>query len=153
VTPDLQPTVRIRRWPHAAGLPLPEPATGGSAGADLRAAVDDDLVVGPGERALVPTGFSVEIPSGWEGQVRPRSGLAAQFGVTLLNSPGTIDSDYRGEIRVLLINQGAAPFVVSRGERIAQLVVAPAPRARFVEVDELAPSSRGEGGFGSTGRA
>jgi dUTP pyrophosphatase len=152
VTPDLQPTVRIRRWPHAAGLPLPEPATGGSAGADLRAAVEGDLVLAPGERLLVPTGFSVEIPSGWEGQVRPRSGLAAQFGVTLLNSPGTIDSDYRGEIRVLLIHLGTEPFIVRRGERIAQLVVSPAPRARFVEVDELAPSARGDSGFGSTGR-
>jgi dUTP pyrophosphatase len=146
------PTVRIRRWPHAGDLPLPEPATGGSAGADLRAAIDDELVLPPGGRALVPTGFSVEIPAGWEGQVRPRSGLAAQFGLTLLNSPGTIDSDYRGEVRVLLINHGTEPFTVRRGERLAQLVVAPAPRIRFVEVEELLPSPRGEGGFGSTGR-
>ncbi|MBP9145195.1 MAG: dUTP diphosphatase [Thermoanaerobaculia bacterium] len=146
------PTVRIRRWPHAGDLPLPAPATAGSAGADLRAAVDEELILAPGGRALVPTGFSVEIPAGWEGQVRPRSGLAAQFGLTLLNSPGTIDSDYRGEVRVLLINHGSEPFTVRRGERLAQLVVAPAPRIRFVEVEDLAPSPRGEGGFGSTGR-
>ncbi len=110
------------------------------------------MVLAPGERALVPTGFSVEIPAGWEGQVRPRSGLAARFGLTLLNSPGTIDSDFRGEVCVLLINLGSEPFVVRRGERIAQLVVAPAPRVRFVEVDELPASARGAGGFGSTGR-
>ena len=147
------PVVLVRRWPHAEGLPLPEPATVGSAGADLRAAVGEDVVLAPGERTLVPTGFSVEIPSGWEGQVRPRSGLAVTSGVTLLNSPGTIDSDYRGEVRVLLINLGKEPFAVRRGERIAQLVIAPAPRVRFVEVEELGPSERGAGGFGSTGRA
>lgn len=101
----------------------------------------------------MPTGFSVEIPAGWEGQVRPRSGLAARFGLTLLNSPGTIDCDYRGEVCVLLVNLGAEPFVVRRGERIAQLVVAPVPRVRFVEVDDLPPSARGAGGFGSTGRS
>ena len=152
MTSEPPPVVRIRRWLHADDLPLPAPATGGSAGADLRAAVREDLVLAPGDRALVPTGFSVEIPPGWEGQVRPRSGLAAQFGLTLLNSPGTIDSDYRGEVRVLLVNLGSEPFAVRRGERIAQLVVAPAPRVRFTEVEELPPSSRGEGGFGSTGR-
>lgn len=146
------PVVRVRRWPHAGDLPLPEPATAGSAGADLRAAVGEDLVLAPGARALVPTGFSVEIPAGWEGQVRPRSGLAARFGLTLLNSPGTIDSDYRGEVQVLLINLGSEPFAVRRGERIAQLVVAPAPRVGFVEVEELPASARGAGGFGSTGR-
>jgi dUTP pyrophosphatase len=151
--PPQVPCVRLLRWPHAGDLPLPEPATAGSAGADLRAAVSQDVLLAPGERALVPTGFSVEIPSGWEGQVRPRSGLAVQFGLTLLNSPGTIDSDYRGEIRVLLVNLGAEPFTVRRGERIAQLVVAPAPRAHFVEVDELPASERGAGGFGSTGRS
>lgn len=149
---DSTPVVRVRRWPHAADLPLPEPATAGSAGADLRAAVGEEVVIAPGGRALVPTGFSVEIPAGWEGQVRPRSGLAARFGLTLLNSPGTIDSDYRGEVCVLLVNLGAEPFVVRRGERIAQLVVAPAPRVRFVEAEELPESARGAGGFGSTGR-
>ena len=149
---DSAPVVRVRRWPHAGELPLPEPATAGSAGADLRAAVGEDIVIAPGGRALVPTGFSVEIPAGWEGQVRPRSGLAARFGLTLLNSPGTIDSDYRGEVCVLLVNLGADPFVVRRSERIAQLVVAPAPRVRFVEAEELPESARGAGGFGSTGR-
>ena len=149
---DSAPVVRVRRWAHAGDLPLPEPATAGSAGADLRAAVAAELVLAPGGRALVPTGFSVEIPAGWEGQVRPRSGLAARYGVTLVNSPGTIDSDYRGEVQVLLINLGTEPFVVRRGERIAQLVVAPAPRVRFAEVDDLPPSPRGAGGFGSTGR-
>lgn len=149
---DSTPVVRVRRWPHAGELPLPEPATAGSAGADLRAAVSEEVVIAAGGRALVPTGFSVEIPAGWEGQVRPRSGLAARFGLTLLNSPGTIDSDYRGEVCVLLVNLGAEPFVVRRGERIAQLVVAPAPRVRFVEAEALPPSARGEGGFGSTGR-
>ena len=153
MTAGSPPTVRVRRWHHAEGLPLPEPATGGSAGADLRAAVDEDLLLVPGARALVPTGFSVEIPAGWEGQVRPRSGLAVQFGLTLLNSPGTIDSDYRGEVRVLLINLGSEPFTVRRGERIAQLVVSPAPPVRFAEVEDLPPSGRGEGGFGSTGRS
>ncbi|MEO8196237.1 MAG: dUTP diphosphatase [Thermoanaerobaculia bacterium] len=153
MTPDSPPVVRVRRWPHAGDLPLPEPATAGSAGADLRAAVAAEVVLAPGERALVPTGFSVEIPAGWEGQVRPRSGLAARFGLTLLNSPGTIDCDYRGEVCVLLVNLGAEPFVVRRGERIAQLVVAPVPRVRFVEVDDLPPSARGAGGFGSTGRS
>jgi len=152
VTADPVPVVRVRRWPHAADLPLPAPATEGSAGADLRAAVSDEVVLGPGARAVVPTGVSLEIPAGWEGQVRPRSGLAARFGVTLLNSPGTIDSDYRGEVQVVLINFGAEPFVVRRGERIAQLVVAPSPRVRFVEADELPSSARGAGGFGSTGR-
>ncbi len=149
---DAAPVVRVRRWPHAGDLPLPEPATAGSAGADLRAAVGEEVVLAPGGRALVPTGFSLEIPAGWEGQVRPRSGLAARFGVTLLNSPGTIDSDYRGEVQVLLINLGAEPFVVRRGERIAQLLIAPSPRVRFVEVEELPASARGAGGFGSTGR-
>jgi len=146
------PTVRIRRLPHAGDLPLPEPATHGSAGVDLRAAVAREIVLAPGDRAIVPTGFSIEIPSGWEGQVRPRSGLAAQFGLTLLNSPGTIDSDYRGEIRVLLVHLGSEPFTVRRGERIAQLVVAPAPRVLFVEAEDLPATERGEGGFGSTGR-
>ena len=145
------PTVRVRRLSAAAGLPLPEPASPGSAGADLRAAVVDDLVLAPGERALVPTGLVLEIPLGWEGQVRPRSGLALRHGVTLLNSPGTIDSDYRGEVGVVLVNLGAAPFTVRRGDRIAQLVLAPVTRASWLKVDELDETQRGEGGFGSTG--
>jgi dUTP pyrophosphatase len=145
------PTVRVRRLSAAAGLPLPEPASPGSAGADLRAAVVDDLVLAPGERALVPTGLVLEIPLGWEGQVRPRSGLALRHGVTLLNSPGTIDSDYRGEVGVVLVNLGAAPFTVRRGDRIAQLVVAPVAVARFAPAEELGDTTRGDGGFGSTG--
>lgn len=143
--------VRLRRLPHGADLPLPEAATAGSAGADLRAAVGEDLVLAPGARALVPTGLVLELPEGYEGQVRPRSGLALRHGLTLLNSPGTIDSDYRGEVQVIVANLGQAPFVVRRGERIAQLVVARVERAEFVEVEELSPSARGGGGFGSSG--
>lgn len=145
------PTVRVRRLPAAADLPLPEPASPGSAGADLRAAVAEDLILAPGARARVATGLVLEIPPGWEGQVRPRSGLALRHGVTLLNSPGTIDSDYRGEVAVILVNLGQEAFTVRRGDRIAQLVVAPVAASRFVEVDELDGTSRGEGGFGSTG--
>jgi dUTP pyrophosphatase len=125
--------------------------TAGAAGADIVAAVTADLVLAPGERALVPTGFSLEVPAGYEVQIRPRSGLALKHGVTLLNSPGTIDSDYRGPVGVILANLGNAPFVVRRGERIAQLVVAPVVHAAFREAGALAVSARGEGGFGSTG--
>jgi dUTP pyrophosphatase len=125
--------------------------TAGAAGADVVAAVTADLVLAPGERALVPTGFSLEVPDGYEVQIRPRSGLALRHGVTLLNSPGTIDSDYRGPVGIILANLGSAPFVVRRGERIAQLVVAPVVQAAFREADALAASARGEGGFGSTG--
>jgi dUTP pyrophosphatase len=123
----------------------------GAAGADVVAAVDADLVLAPGERAVVPTGFSLEVPPGYEVQVRPRSGLAAKHGVTCLNSPGTIDSDYRGPVGVLLVNLGTEPFVVRRGERIAQLIVAPVVRADFREAEALASTARGQGGFGSTG--
>ena len=144
-------TVAVVRLPEGAGLPLPAYMTAGSAGADVVAAVAADLVLAPGERALVPTGFSLEVPDGYEVQVRPRSGLALRHGVTLLNSPGTIDSDYRGPVGVILANLGTAPFVVRRGERIAQLVVAPVARAAFREAGALAESARGEGGFGSTG--
>jgi dUTP pyrophosphatase len=145
-------TVRLRRLPHGAGLPPPATASPGSAGADLRAAVDEELLVPPGERRLVPTGIAIELPAGWEGQVRPRSGLALRHGVTLLNSPGTIDSDYRGEVAVILVNLGSEPFAVRRGDRIAQLVVAPVAAVEWVEVDELTPSERQAGGFGSSGR-
>ena len=134
------------------GLPLPEYMSAGAAGADVVAAVDRDLVLAPGERALVPTGLSLEVPEGYEVQVRPRSGLAVKHGVTLLNTPGTIDSDYRGPVGVVLVNLGREPFTVRRGERIAQLVVAPVVQAAFREVETLASSTRGEGGFGSTGR-
>ena len=141
----------ILRLEHARDLPLPKPESSGSAGLDLRAAVATDLVVAPGERARVPTGLVVEIPVGWEGQVRPRSGLASKWGVTLTNSPGTIDSDYRGEVQILLINLGDAPFTVSRGDRIAQLLLAPVPAVEVVELSRVAETDRGGGGFGSTG--
>lgn len=144
--------VRVRRLEGGEGLPLPAPATADAAGADLRAAVATECLIEPGGRELVATGFAIELPRGYEAQVRPRSGLALRHGVTLVNSPGTIDADYRGEIGVILINHGAEPFIVKRGDRIAQLVVAPVPSAHFVEVEALADSTRGDGGFGSTGR-
>jgi len=144
--------VAVVRLPDGEGLPLPAYMSGGAAGADVVAAVGEDLVLAPGERALVPTGFALEVPDGLEVQVRPRSGLAVKHGVTLLNSPGTIDSDYRGPVGVVLVNLGREPYTVRRGERIAQLVVAPVVRAAFREVEALGASARGEGGFGSTGR-
>jgi dUTP pyrophosphatase len=144
-------TVRVRRLPHGRDLPLPERASPGSAGLDLRAALTEPLRLEPGAVALVPTGFVLEIPPGWEGQVRPRSGLAVRHAVTLANPPGTIDSDYRGELQVALINLGPAPYTVTRGDRIAQLLLAPVPEVDIVEADELTASDRGDGGFGSTG--
>lgn len=143
--------VRVRLLPHAKGLDLPAPASAGSAGCDLRAAVTGDLVLGPGQRALVPTGLVIELPAGCEGQVRPRSGLALRHGVTVLNAPGTVDADYRGEVQVLLVNLGSEPFVIRRGERIAQLVVARHESVNWSESEALADSGRGAGGFGSTG--
>jgi dUTP pyrophosphatase len=143
--------IRIRRLARAEGLPFPNYATTGAAGADLCAAVDGDLVIAPGERVAVPTGLVLEIPTGFEGQVRPRSGLAIRHGLTVVNAPGTIDSDYRGELKVLIVNLGSKPATIGRGERIAQLVIAPVTRAVFVESAELSPSERGDGGFGSTG--
>ena len=148
-------SIEIRRLPHAADLPLPEAATPLSAGVDLRAAVADPVVLEPGARAVVPTGMAVALPPGWEGQVRPRSGLAVEHGVTVLNSPGTVDADYRGEIAVILINLGASPVTVVRGMRIAQLVVARHGRALWVErtddSGDWGATARGAGGFGSTG--
>ncbi len=144
--------VRVRRLTHAEGLEMPSYASAGAAGADLCAAVDEPLVLAPGERAAVPTGLVLELPAGYEGQVRPRSGLALREGVTVANAPGTVDSDYRGEVRVLLVNLSTTPFTVRRGDRIAQLVVAPVVSASFVEAAELADTARGDGGFGSTGR-
>ena len=141
--------VRIERLPHAAGLPVY--ATAGAAGADLVAAVDEPVEMAPGARALIPTGFRMALPAGYEAQVRPRSGLALRDGVMVLNTPGTIDADYRGEVQVILANLGDAPFQVERGMRIAQMVVAPAPQAAFIEVDGLDETERGSGGFGSTG--
>lgn len=147
-------TIPIKRLPHAEGLDLPAYATAQSAGMDLRAALPEDapLVLGPGERALVPTGLQIALPTGYEGQVRPRSGLAARHGVTVLNSPGTIDADYRGEVQVILVNLGREPFTIARGERIAQLVVAQHAHVRWAVQEALAETARGEGGFGHTGR-
>jgi dUTP pyrophosphatase len=153
MTPPLG--IALLRLPHGEGLSLPAPQTEGAAGLDLMAAVDEGaaLAIGPGERALVPTGFALQLPSGYEAQVRPRSGLAARHGITVLNAPGTIDADYRGEIQVLLVNHGREAVAIERGMRIAQLVVAPVTRVAFVEVAALEPSARGGGGFGSTGEA
>jgi len=141
--------VTLHRLAHAEGLDLPERATAGAAGADLRAAAE--VTLEPGARALVPTGFAIALPEGYEAQVRPRSGLALKHGVTVLNAPGTIDADYRGEIGVILVNHGDAPFRVAKGDRIAQLVVAPVTMAHFAE-GPLPDGTRGEAGFGSTGR-
>lgn len=143
--------VRLRRLPHGRDLPLPAPASAGSAGVDLRAALETELVLRPGERALVPTGLVLELPAGYEGQVRPRSGLALEHGVTVANAPGTIDSDYRGEVKVILVHLGAAPVTLRRGDRIAQLVVARTEKVEWEEAEALAGSERGSGGFGSTG--
>jgi len=147
--------IEVLRLPHALGLPLPQAQTTGSAGIDLIAAVDPygPIHLAPGKRVLIPTGLVIAIPPGYEGQVRPRSGLALKHGVTVLNSPGTIDSDYRGEVKVILINHGDAPFAIERGERIAQLVVAAVAQAELVEVAEITPTDRAAGGFGSTGKS
>jgi dUTP pyrophosphatase len=143
--------VPLKILPHGSGLPLPAYATADSAGVDLAAALEAPLTLAPGERKDVPTGIALALPAGWEGQVRPRSGLALRHGITILNSPGTIDADYRGEIRVILANLGAAPVTIARGERIAQLVIAPVSRAVWEVVAELPATLRGSGGFGSTG--
>jgi dUTP pyrophosphatase len=146
--------VEILQLPHGAGLPLPAYQTAHAAGLDLLAAVPEDapVVLESGRYAMVPTGLSIALPEGFEAQVRPRSGLAAKHGVTVLNAPGTIDADYRGEIAVLLINHGGTPFTIRRGERIAQMVIAPVAQAELVPVTVLSPTDRGAGGFGSTGR-
>jgi dUTP pyrophosphatase len=151
----MTPVVRIARLPHGADLPLPTYQSAFAAGLDLYAAVPADapVVLAPGSYAKIPTGITLALPPGTEGQVRPRSGLAAQHGVTLLNTPGTIDADYRGEVSVLLINHGGAPFEVTRGMRIAQLVVADIVRVTVREAEELDHTERGAGGFGSTGRS
>lgn len=145
--------VAVQRLPHGEGLALPRYETSGAAGMDLLAAVEEGapLTLKPGARALVPTGLAIALPQGFEAQVRPRSGLAAKNGVTVLNSPGTIDCDYRGEVKVILINHGDEAFVVTRGTRIAQMVVAPVTQAVLAEVDTLDETQRGAGGFGSTG--
>lgn len=145
-------TIALHIKPEGEGLELPAYATEGAAGMDLRAAINEDVTLEPGARALISAGFSMEIPAGYEAQVRPRSGLALRHGITVLNSPGTIDSDYRGTVAVILVNLGEEPFVIQRGERIAQMIVAPVTRAELRPVDELGESSRGDGGFGHTGR-
>ena len=143
--------VALQRLAHGTGLPLPDYATADAAGMDLVAAVTMPVTLAPGERGLVPTGLAIALPAGFEAQVRPRSGLALKHGVTLLNSPGTIDADYRGEIGVILVNLGQAPFTVERGTRIAQMVVAPVTRVSWAETVTLPETARGAGGFGSTG--
>jgi dUTP pyrophosphatase len=145
--------VRIKRLPDGEGLPLPSYMSAHAAGADLCAAVRHDTVIEPGGRAMIPTGFAIALPDGYEAQVRPRSGLALKNGVTCLNSPGTIDADYRGPVNVILANLGGEAFVVRRGDRIAQLVVAPVTRVAFEVADELDETQRAAGGFGSTGNA
>ncbi|WP_142849407.1 dUTP diphosphatase [Telmatospirillum sp. J64-1] len=144
-------TVDIRRLPHAEGLELPRYETDHAAGMDLAAAVAEPVELAPGARAIIPTGLSIALPEGFEAQIRPRSGLAAKHGITVLNAPGTIDADYRGEVGVILINHGAESFTVTRGLRIAQMVVAPVSRVAWRESDALSDSARGAGGFGSTG--
>jgi dUTP pyrophosphatase len=144
--------VEITRDPHAADLPLPEATTSGAAGVDLRAAVEKTIVLAVGARQRVPTGLRVALPAGFEAQVRPRSGLALRHGILIPNAPGTIDADYRGEIQVILMNAGAADFEIARGDRIAQLIVAPVVRPEWVEVESLDGTERGDGGFGHTGR-
>ncbi|HVI61218.1 MAG TPA: dUTP diphosphatase [Bradyrhizobium sp.] len=149
-----QVTIEIHQLPHGEGLPLPAYQSAHAAGLDLLAAVPTDapLILSPGQYALVPTGLAIALPEGFEAQVRPRSGLAAKHGVTVLNAPGTVDADYRGEVSVILINHGSAPFTIARGERIAQMVIAQVANAELVPVVSLAPTGRGGGGFGSTGR-
>jgi dUTP pyrophosphatase len=145
--------INVKRLPHGADLPLPVYQTSSAAGLDLVAAISVNvrLVLQPGGRDLIPTGLAIELPEGFEAQIRPRSGLALKHGVTLVNTPGTIDADYRGEICVIVINHGSEPFEIVRGDRIAQMIVAPVVQARLVEVDQLSSSQRGAGGFGSTG--
>jgi dUTP pyrophosphatase len=148
----LSVTIRIRRVRAAdANVPLPRYMSAGAAGMDLCAAVASPVTLKPGERALIPTGYAMEIPPGYEGQVRPRSGLAVKYGIGMVNAPGTVDCDYRGELQVILVNHGQEPFTIARGERIAQMVIAPCMQARLELVDELGATARGENGFGSSG--
>ena len=145
-------TVKLKRCPNCDDLPLPRKMTEDSAGFDIAAAVTDPISLAPGEVRVIPCGFRMAVPRGYEAQVRPRSGLSSRHGVTLVNTPGTIDADYRGEVQVPLINLGRQPFQITRGMRIAQVVIAPVPKVEFVETDELDETPRGEGGFGHTGR-
>jgi len=146
------PTVHIQTLPHGEGIDLPFYATAHAAGADLRAALDADISIAPGAHALIKTGFAMALPENYEAQIRPRSGLALKHGITVLNSPGTIDADYRGEVGVILINHGSEAFTVQRGDRIAQMVIAPFVQADFQAVDSLSETARGAGGFGSSGK-
>lgn len=143
--------INVTRLPHMAGLDLPQFETAQAAGADLRAAVESPVTLAPGARKLIPTGFCMALPAGYEAQVRPRSGLALKHGITVLNSPGTIDADYRGEVGVLIINHGDQDFIVSRGDRFAQMVIAPVTQGAFNVVSSLSDTARGSGGYGSTG--
>ncbi len=151
MTADGTVTVQVQRLPHGVALPLPAYATAGSAGMDLMAAIEVGVTLAPGERRLVPTGLAIALPFGWEAQIRPRSGLALKQGITVLNTPGTVDSDYRGEVSVLLVNLGDASVEITPGMRIAQMVVAPVVQAVWREVDSLDSTERGAGGYGSTG--
>ncbi len=151
--PATDVVIQIMRLPHGMDLPLPQYMTPGSAGMDLMAAVETSVVLQPGEFRLIPTGIAIALPNGFEAQVRPRSGLALKHGVTVLNAPGTIDADYRGEVGVILINLGKHPFPIHRGDRIAQMIIAPYSRATWDPVNRLPESDRGAGGFGSTGHA
>ncbi len=146
------PTVHIQALPHGEGIDLPFYATTHAAGADLRAAIDEDIMIEPGKHVLIKTGFAMALPDNFEAQIRPRSGLALKHGITVLNSPGTIDADYRGEVGIILINHGTEPFTVQRGDRIAQMVIAPFVQADFMAVGTLSETERGEGGFGSSGK-
>ena len=143
--------VAVKRLPHSEGLPLPAYATSGAAGIDLLAAIGEDITLAPGDRRLIPTGLAIALPPGYELQVRPRSGLALKNGITMPNTPGTVDEDYRGELQVIIMNAGHAPFTITRGMRIAQAVLAPVIRIAWQEVDTLPETTRGTGGFGSTG--
>ncbi len=146
------PTVHIQTLPHGEGIDLPFYATAHAAGADLRAALDADISIAPGAHALIKTGFAMALPENYEAQIRPRSGMALKHGITVLNSPGTIDADYRGEVGVILINHGSEAFTVQRGDRIAQMIIAPFVQADFQAVDSLSETERGAGGFGSSGK-
>jgi dUTP pyrophosphatase len=147
----VKPEMLIKTLAHFGDLPLPAYESDHAAGMDIRAAITDQIIIAPGKRALVPTGLKVALPTGYEAQIRPRSGLAIRHGITMLNSPGTIDADYRGEVKVIVVNHGGEPFTISHGDRIAQMVIAPVVQVLTVVVDELPASARGDGGFGSTG--
>jgi len=152
IQPDNNPAVHIQTLPHGEGIDLPFYATSHAAGADLRAAIDADIVIEPGSHALIKTGFAMALPDNFEAQIRPRSGLALKHGITVLNSPGTIDADYRGEVGIILINHGQHAFTIQRGDRIAQMIIAPFVQADFKAVDSLSDTERGSGGFGSSGK-